>query len=115
MSWLDNICVKKSHNCLRNDRCPPGSDCCAENNSNLGTCVAKGSCNTTTGHPTIPTSHKCPSENYAEGYTRGATEGYTGSGDVCSCNNWKWALILMIIIALMFGVGFVWIGIKYKR
>lgn len=109
MSWLDNICVKKPHNCLRNDKCPLDTDCCAENNSNIGTCVAKGSCNKTTGHPTIPTANKCPSENYVEGFDG------TSGGDACGCNNWKWTTAIMIVITIMFGMGFIWIGKKGNK
>ena len=107
MSWLDNVCVKKPHNCLRNDKCPPNTDCCAEKNSNIGTCVAKGSCNRDTGHPTISTTNKCPQENYVEGYS-------DNSEDVCSCTNWKWAMSIVILIALMFGIAFLHVGLKYK-
>lgn len=108
MSWLNNICVKKPHNCLHKDTCPPGSDCCAEKNGKIGTCVAKGSCNTKTGHPTLQTPNKCPTENYIEGYSG-------ENGDICNCESWKWGLIFTALIALILGVGFIHLSMKRRK
>ena len=106
MNWLDNVCVKKPHNCLKQDKCPIESECCYEKNSKIGVCVAKGSCNWETGHPTKTPEKGCPSSYM---------EGYDSTGDICNCDNWKWAMMIMVIIALMFGGGFLYLGFMYKK
>lgn len=65
MSWYNNVCIKHPHNCLNGDSCHPSEECCYERDTehgkkgNQGICVAKGSCNYKTGHPTNPTTNVC--------------------------------------------------------
>ena len=112
-NWLENVCEKKPHNCLRGHSCGPNSECCYERDTpsgkkgKQGTCVARGSCNYTTGIPSKSTEIKCPPKYYSEGYN--------SSGDGCECTNWKWALILMSFIAVVLALGFIVIGIKHRN
>jgi len=109
-NWLDNICIKHSHNCRKGDTCGPNSECCWEKpKGNQGTCVATGSCNFTTGHPTNQTSTRCPPENYMEGFsgTSGSTNG--------NCNNWKWAMILLGFVTFLLGFGFVFVTVRDRK
>lgn len=95
-SWLKNICVKRSHNCLNGESCPPTSECCHEKGASVGTCVAKGSCNWKTGHPTQQASAPCPPENYREGYN-----------DDDSCVHWKNACYMLALLIILVGIAFV--------
>ena len=72
MSWIDNVCRKTFHNCLKEDKCQFGTECCYERDTpsgkkgKKGTCVAKGSCDYVTGHPTNTAEEECPHQK--EGY-----------------------------------------------
>lgn len=78
MSWQNNVCIKRAHNCRLGFTCPQGTECCYEisdggEKGGIGHCVAKGTCNHKTGHPTKGIG-KCPS--LKEGYSKGCFKTY---------------------------------------
>jgi len=104
MTWLDNICIKKPHNCLKNHNCPNGSECCFERDTpsgkigKQGTCVANGSCNYQTGHPTINTTNSCPT--IQEGYKSGP-----GIGKHTNGINYVWYITIFVFLLVIFGLA----------
>jgi hypothetical protein len=80
--------------------CPPGTDCCyqkgeGDQRGNHGTCVAPGSCNYETGHPTNNYVNECPIY----------VEGYNGDEDDM-CNNFKFYMSVLLI-TILFTLGFI--------
>jgi len=107
MPWEKNICIKRPHNCLRDTNCGPNSECCYERDTEngskgkCGVCVARGSCNYKTGHPTIETSNSCTS---IEGYC-GHPHGRCNGCHMCGYRQNKgmkmWFYIILFFIAVV--------------
>ena len=111
--WLNNICIKRPHNCLNGDKCPHDTDCCFERDNNSGvkgthgTCVAKGSCNYLTGHPTIHTQGKCPYQESWEGFNDIAK-----SKSPHDASNCTYFIVVLTFITLVLGSGVVYASLK---
>ena len=110
-NWLDNICVNSVKNCKD---CPPGTECCREHDKKSGkegnvlSCTAPSSCDQATGHPTKNASAPCPM--YSEGYSDSG-----GNGCGSKCDGWKWAMVVVIFISLIFAAGFIVMSLKYRN
>jgi len=114
MTWRNNVCNKKPHNCRNGDSCRDTQECCFERDTpsghkgTHGTCVAKGSCNFRTGIPTNSAKIPCDSENY--------TEGYSGSGSGSnSFKEWKLAVGIMGVLILLLAILLIFLGLKKKN
>ena len=110
-NWLDNICVGHVKRC---SDCPPGTECCREHDKKSGkqgnvlSCTAPNSCNQSTGHATNKASVPCPL--YREGYNGSST-----GNENNNCDNWKWAMVVLIFVALVFASGFIIMSVRYSK